>query len=86
MKAFNKLDFYLIASASPGLIKQFSAAHGLQRFSNFIFVRDTARSLLSYFNAPGVPYLAFYDNKKKLKEVSIGKNDISKLIDIVTNK
>jgi len=86
MKDFNELDFYLITSAPPNLIKQFSDAHKLQRYSNFIFIRDTASLLLNYFNAPGVPYLAFYDNKKKLKDISIGKNDLSTIKDIVISK
>jgi len=82
MKDFSKLDFYLITSDSLTSIKRFSAAHNLKNYSNFIFIRDTAMLLLNYFSAPGVPYLAFYDNKKKLTDVSIGKTEISTIKDM----
>ena len=72
---FKTMQLYFVTSYSYLAMSRFSDHYHLEKYSNITLVRDSSDQLLRYFNAPGVPYLAIYDQQKKLKKVIIGKND-----------
>ena len=78
---FKNTRIYLITSYPYNFIRQYAEFYHLNKYPNIILARDSTSQVLKYFNAPGVPYLAFYDGEKKLKGVLIGKNDISAIKD-----
>jgi peroxiredoxin len=83
--AFNTHQLYLVTTDSYPQMKQFAEHYHLEKYPNVILARDSASRFLDYFKAPGVPYLAFYDEHKKLKQVILGKNDFSTIKNILAN-
>ena len=76
MGEFKNIRFYLATSYSYTGIRLFSKHYHLEKYSNITLIRDSANQLLNYFKTDGVPYLAYYDNQKKLRRVTSGKNEL----------
>jgi hypothetical protein len=77
IRDFQAINLILVTSSSYRSVREFARYYKLSNYSNITLARDSTSQLLSYFNAPGVPYLAFYNEHKKLKKVIIGKNDFN---------
>jgi peroxiredoxin len=82
---FNDTRLYLITPASYQSIDNFCQQFNLQQYPEITMLRDSSDKILTYFNAPGVPYTAFYDKDKRLKSVIIGKNNFTLIRDKLSN-
>jgi len=85
IRKFQNLRIYLITSYSFSEIKEFSNIYRLEKYPNVILARDSSEEFMNYFKAPGVPYIAFYNEKRILKQVVIGKTDFRFIDEILTN-
>jgi hypothetical protein len=63
-------------------MRMFYDHYRLKTFPNVVTGIDYTNFFSQYFKTPGVPYLALYNSHKRLKEVLIGKSDISALKNI----
>jgi len=79
MKQLKNIRFYAFTNAQFPDMKAFANYFKLQNYSNVVTGIDYTNFFADYFKAPGVPYLAFYDAQKRLKEVHIGQVDISEI-------
>jgi thiol-disulfide isomerase/thioredoxin len=79
------IRLYMISADPDSLINQYSNLYRLNKYSNIILARDSTDLFGDYFKVPGVPYLAFYDKQKKLKQVLLGKYDFKAIKDILIN-
>ena len=64
------------------VIKNYYNHYNLNNYTNIIVAQDSALNFGNYYKAQGVPYFAFYNKKKNLKQVLIGKINISLIKDI----
>jgi len=78
-KAFSGTPIYLVTWYPNEDADQFAGYFHLKKYLNIIRLRDSASALLTYFKAPGVPYLALYGKQKILQMVIPGRTDISML-------
>ena len=83
IEKFNDIKFYLITSFPFPLIKQFSNYFDLSKYTNVVLVRDSASKMLTYFNAPGVPFIASYNRDKILNKTFLGECDIDDLLNSI---
>lgn len=84
MKDLKNINFYVFTSASFNEMKTFYEHYKLNNYSNIIAGIVTSHSFEEYFQVTGVPYLAIYDDDKKLKKSFEGKiytKQIKKAID-----
>lgn len=81
---FQRFQVFMIASDSSVIINKFTKYFQLDKYSNISVERDSTSQFINYFNAQGVPYLAFYDKYKKLKKVLPGKQDFPKIKQILS--
>jgi thiol-disulfide isomerase/thioredoxin len=84
MKTLQEIQFYVFTTAQFPDMKNFYKEYQLQKYRNIVVGIDYTNFFGSYFKAPGVPYLAVYDAQKKLKEVLVGKSDVSVLKQIAS--
>jgi len=80
---FKNYDIYAITTYQWSSITQFSKLYHLNIYPNVNLLRDSAGQFLNYLKAPGVPYFAFYNEKKTLRRILIGKNDYSEIQSII---
>jgi thiol-disulfide isomerase/thioredoxin len=76
------IRFYVFTSAHFRDMQRFYAYCGLQQQKSIVVGIDTANFFSGYYGAPGVPYMAIYDPKKKLKCTLLGKTSIHRIKDI----
>jgi hypothetical protein len=82
---FKDTRLYLVTSYPYDAVKYFSNHYHLGRYPGMVLLRDSANQFFTYFNAPGVPYLAFYNRQRRLKRVVIGKNDFAIIKNIISD-
>jgi len=73
---FNRSDIYMISSWPYQDVQKFAAHYNLSKYPNITVISDRKNELKTYFQSTGVPFLAFYDKQRKLKEADLGKQDI----------
>ena len=76
------IRFYVFTSARFRDMQRFYAYCGLQKQHSIIVGIDSANFFSGYYGAPGVPYLAIYDPRKKLICTLLGKISIDRINDI----
>lgn len=72
-----QVNLYMIANGQFSHFREFYEQFQLNRFSQIKAGVDQEMIFMNYFKSPGVPYFAVYDSNKKLKQVLIGKTDVS---------
>jgi thiol-disulfide isomerase/thioredoxin len=82
MKDFAHVRFYLLTSAPFADMQSFYKDFQLQKYQNVVAGVDSSDFFGKYFKAQYVPYMAVYNNQKKLKRVFIGKSNIGDLKDV----
>jgi peroxiredoxin len=86
IKSLADIHIYMVSGSSYRAISQFADSFHLDHYSNFTLVRDSANKLLDYFNPPVVPYLAFYDDQKKLSKVLVGRSTFTIVKNIIAGQ
>jgi thioredoxin-related protein len=66
------IRFFLLSIAGFHEIKAYETHLQLNKYSNITVGQDYSNYLLSYYKAPGVPFLVVYDKNKKLKQTIVG--------------
>jgi hypothetical protein len=82
MDDLKNIQFYFLSSFPMPALKAYSKTYQLARYPNIITGQDTSHLMKSYFDAPGIPYLAIYNKDKKLNETFLGEisaNQIKKV-------
>jgi len=74
-KDFKNVSFYMFTTFPYKAVKHFSDEFNLEAYPNFTIGIDYTDYLYKYFSIPKVPFLAFYDKKKCLNQVLVGKTD-----------
>ena len=74
---FSNTTIYLLSNDPVNVVRAFFNEHQLNKYDNFITGVDYSNFLSGYFYITQVPYLAIYDNERRLREVFIGKTDIN---------
>ncbi|HEY4287958.1 MAG TPA: redoxin domain-containing protein [Puia sp.] len=83
MNDLRGISLYMVTSLPYSAMNKYSELYHLSSYPNLTLARDSANDLLDYFKSPGVPYLAFYDEQKRLKQVLIGQIGFDKIKDIL---
>jgi len=83
---FRDIHVYMISSYSFSELNQFSKAFNLEKYTNITILRDSAMQTMNYFKVSGVPFLAFYDAKGKLKETVLGRHNIDFIKDLLQDQ
>lgn len=79
METLSNIQFYFISSYPFVPLKSYYVHYRLDRYPNVIVGQDYTLNFNAYFNVNAVPYLAFYDKDKRLKQVLLGQLDIDVL-------
>lgn len=74
-----EMDIYMVSSYSLPAITKYVQENGLSKYKNIITGKDTANFIASYYEVPGVPFIAVYDGNKKLNKAYLGQVTGSKL-------
>lgn len=78
-KSLQNFHFYIFAVESLLELKEFYNHYKLDHYSNFTIGLDHDHFFARHFNDLSVPYLAIYDENKRLKQVFIGKTPVSEI-------
>lgn len=73
MSILKNIHFYIFTITPFSEMKDFYNHYQLYKFKNITVGIDSAIFFKSYFEAPGVPYMAIYGKEKKLNKVFMGK-------------
>ncbi|HEX9512833.1 MAG TPA: thioredoxin fold domain-containing protein [Puia sp.] len=82
MKKLKDINFYIFTTAPFTELKSFYDYYQLKKYPNVTVGLDYTSFFGNYFKAQGVPYMAIYNNNKRLKQVLVGKTEISVIKDI----
>lgn len=88
MNSFDNARFYFITYEKFDRLRVFNKHYKLQNYNNIVAGQDYEAFMAKHFNTRTTPFLAIYDDERKLKAVFEGKAEIDKLINVVkeTNK
>src|SRR5258707_14125806 len=76
IKNLDGLTIYMVSASSSKEIQGFVEKFNLSRYTGIKIIEDAKSQMSGYFQPDGVPFLAFYDAKGRLKEARLGKQDI----------
>jgi len=79
MDKFNSTRIYMVTTLPLADLRQFDSVFNLAKYPNIILAKDPKTYFLSYFRSTGIPYLAIFDTKKRLKEVMTGRVKIDQV-------
>ena len=83
MDQFNKVHFYFVTPFDFKEAKEFYLYFGMNKYPNISMGIDSSNYFFKYFKAPGAPYTAVFDSKKRLKQVMSERFDVNELIKAV---
>jgi thiol-disulfide isomerase/thioredoxin len=83
IQTFKDVRFYLFTNWPFRDMKNFYLDYRINKYPNIIMGEDYANYFTKYFDAQGVPYLAFYDKNKRLIKAFVGKIDYRQIRKIV---
>jgi thiol-disulfide isomerase/thioredoxin len=72
-------NFYFLSNSNCTEVKKIINEFDLFKYSNIVTAIDSKNVFSDYFFISTVPYMAVFDQKKKLKQVFIGKTDFDKI-------
>lgn len=75
IQSLKGVEFCILTFAPYSEFKSFYTEYKLDKYKNIIAGVDYANFFPDYFKAQSVPYTVFYNNKKQLKQVMLGKLD-----------
>lgn len=70
IEMFKDIRIYYVTNYPYSQMKIFYDYFKLFQYPNIIMGQDSTNTFLRYFHAPGVPYIAIFDAKKRLKEAN----------------
>ena len=76
---FKDIRIYMITTLPFRDMQQFNTVYQLFKYPNIILARDPDTYFLSYFKSTGIPYIAIFDPKKRLKEAIAGRIKIDQI-------
>ncbi|WP_298741009.1 redoxin family protein [uncultured Chitinophaga sp.] len=85
MRTLKDIQFCLFTVAPLMQFRSFYKEYQLGKYPNITAGVDYDDFFGKHFNVPGVPYMAIYDSRKRLKEVLIGQVDVTRIRDISQN-
>jgi len=83
IKSFENINLYFITRSQSKLLKEYCDKFELSKFSNVIACNDPTSTEKTYFNAPGVPFVAIYGKDKRLVQVLLGESDATQILDLM---
>jgi len=78
-KSNNNIKFIFLSSYPYSSIKEFYNQYHLSSYSNIVLGQDYLNSFTTHYRIPGFPYLAVFDQNKKLKRVLLGQTNLQTL-------
>lgn len=86
IKSLSNIQFYFLSPFPVNQIKDYDEKYGLSANKNIIVAQIRDSSFTKFYHIPGVPYMAVYNDQKKLTEVLLGKVSIDDIKDIAFKK
>ena len=81
MDEFKKVQIIMSTTLLFGKMKEFYRKYSLDRFENIVIGQDVNYVLPVFYEVRSLPFLAFYNRKKKLISVFEGGLPIEKMIE-----
>ena len=81
MDKFRKITIVMATVMPFDSMMNFRAKYGLSQYKNVIMGQDTQFFLLPYYDIHTLPFLAFYDKKRKLISVFAGTMPMDKVLE-----
>jgi thiol-disulfide isomerase/thioredoxin len=78
-KSNNKIKFIFLSNFPYASIKEFYDQYHLSSYPNIVFGQDYFNCYGTHYRIPGFPYLAVFDQNKKLKKVWLGQTSLQTL-------
>lgn len=76
------IDFYLLTPYSYGEMRKFYEKFNIRRYDNITVGVDYGFKFGEYFKTQTVPYLAIYNNRRKLNEAFLGNVKIDQILSV----
>jgi thioredoxin-related protein len=73
ISTLSKIQFFIISPFPMEEIKALDKQYQLNKYKNVTIARDSEFFFQNYFKVKGVPFIAVYNNMKKLKKVLVGE-------------
>jgi thiol-disulfide isomerase/thioredoxin len=83
MDELKDVRFYMATVASFKEIQMYDTLFGLKEYKNVTIGKDMNGFFLTYYKAPGFPYLAIYDKNKEFKQIVIGGISVDSLKKVI---
>jgi hypothetical protein len=84
IQKFKGIQIYYVTYHPYSEMKAFYRYFHIAKYPNITIGVDLKDYFLSYFKAPGIPYIALFDSKKRLKQVYQQEVDAAKLAKAVS--
>jgi hypothetical protein len=73
IQELKNVPLYFVSSFPLPLLKNYYQEYHLAKYPNIFLGRDTGNVIASYFDIPGIPYMAICGKDHKLKKSFLGK-------------
>jgi hypothetical protein len=83
-KSNSKIHFIFLSNFPYTSIKDFYLEYHLSTFPNIIFGQDYSNYFGTHYKIPGFPYMAIYNQNKKIKQVLLGQTSLQTIQEIAS--